>query len=111
MRDAVPAADHGLLAQTIGRAEARREILLVGGGAGVPRHAALAADQDVVRGGIEADRAVVVVREDRIVFPAQAVVDGQVLGDLPWSRAYIDQVEKRSALGLWNCVILPTCEG
>ena len=45
--------------------------------------AAYAADQNGIGGGVVADRAVMVVREDRIIFPAQAVVDGQVAGHLP----------------------------
>ena len=81
--NAVAAADHRLGAETIGQADAWSEALLAGGGAGVRGSAALAADQNRVGGGVVPDRAVLIVREDRIVFPAHAVVDGQVAAHLP----------------------------
>ena len=49
--DAVAGADHGLRTEPVGQAEARSEALLAGGGAGVPRDAALAADQNGVGAG------------------------------------------------------------
>ena len=42
--DAVTAADHGLFGEAVGHAEPRSEVLLTGRSAGIPRHAAFAAD-------------------------------------------------------------------
>jgi hypothetical protein len=64
--DAVTAADHRLFVQAVSDTDARTEVLFTGGGTGIPRLAAFAADVNVIRRRIETNRAVVIVRIERI---------------------------------------------
>src|SRR5205085_964225 len=81
--DAVSAADDCSCSQAVGSAKTGAQVLLICSCAGILRDASKTANQDVMRRGVVPDRAIVIMRVNRIIFPAQAIVDRQVSGDLP----------------------------
>ena len=82
--DAVAAAKHGLLVEAISQAEARAEALFLVGDSQVVGDAAQAGQLQRVVERVVVGKAGRVVRRARgPVFPAQAQVQRQLLGDLP----------------------------